>query len=225
MDGGGTVVPAWGLGIAWGILAALPLGLVARGAAAGDRAAALVPRASRRRAPRGRWATRPLGPVGRVASGLSTRRRTRRDEAVLIRELPVLLDLLGLAVGAGCTPFLALEVAARWAPPATAARVATVVRSCRLGVRLVDALREGARACPVLAPAADVLVASETTGAPAGPALARLAAEARSAARRRAEAHARTVPVRLLFPLVFLVLPAFGLLTVVPALLAGLARS
>jgi hypothetical protein len=33
------------------------------------------------------------------------------------------------------------------------------------------------------------------------------------------------VPVRLLFPLVFLVLPAFGLLTVVPALLSGLART
>jgi len=32
---------------------------------------------------------------------------------------------------------------------------------------------------------------------------------------------ARTVPVRLLFPLVFLVLPAFGLLTVVPALLTS----
>jgi hypothetical protein len=30
------------------------------------------------------------------------------------------------------------------------------------------------------------------------------------------------VPVRLLFPLIFLVLPAFGLLTVVPAVLAGI---
>ena len=33
---------------------------------------------------------------------------------------------------------------------------------------------------------------------------------------------ARTVPVRLLFPLVFLVLPAFLLLTVVPVVLASL---
>jgi len=30
--------------------------------------------------------------------------------------------------------------------------------------------------------------------------------------------------VRLLFPLVFVVLPAFGLLTVIPTLLAGLSR-
>jgi len=42
--------------------------------------------------------------------------------------------------------------------------------------------------------------------------------------RRAAEAHARRIPVRLLFPLVFLVLPAFVLLTVVPGLAAGLGR-
>ena len=46
----------------------------------------------------------------------------------------------------------------------------------------------------------------------------------RRAATRRAEAHARRIPVRLLFPLVFLVLPAFVLLTVVPGLAAGLGR-
>ena len=58
-------------------------------------------------------------------------------------------------------------------------------------------------------------------GAAVDDALARLAAESRRDLRRRAEARARTVPVRLLFPLVFLVLPAFGLLTVVPAVAAG----
>jgi tight adherence protein C len=76
---------------------------------------------------------------------------------------------------------------------------------------------------PSLRPLVDALLASERYGAPVGVALARLAVEQRAAVRRRAEARARTVPVRLLFPLVFLVLPAFGLLTVVPALLAGFA--
>jgi hypothetical protein len=49
--------------------------------------------------------------------------------------------------------------------------------------------------------------------------------EQRTTLRRRAEARARTVPVRLLFPLVFLVLPAFALLTVVPAVLGGLGAT
>ena len=52
----------------------------------------------------------------------------------------------------------------------------------------------------------------------------RLADEARAAARRRAETRARVLPVKLLFPLVFLVLPAFGLLTVAPALLSAMSR-
>jgi tight adherence protein C len=70
-----------------------------------------------------------------------------------------------------------------------------------------------------------VLVASDRLGAPAGPALTRLARELRADLRRQAETRARTLPVKLLFPLVFLVLPAFGLLTVVPALLQALART
>jgi tight adherence protein C len=70
----------------------------------------------------------------------------------------------------------------------------------------------------------DALLASDRLGAPVGPVLARLAAEERTALRRQAEAHARRVPVRLLFPLVFLILPAFVLLTVVPGLAAGLGR-
>jgi tight adherence protein C len=78
---------------------------------------------------------------------------------------------------------------------------------------------------PELRGLADALLASDRLGAPVGPALARLATEERAALRRRAEAHARRVPVRMLFPLVFLVLPAFGLLTLAPALLSGFARS
>ena len=83
---------------------------------------------------------------------------------------------------------------------------------------------EAAGRAPQLVPLADALTTSERTGAPVGPALARLAAEERAAARRRVESHARRVPVRLLFPLVFLVLPAFVVLTVVPGLAAGMAR-
>ena len=73
-------------------------------------------------------------------------------------------------------------------------------------------------------PLADALLASDRLGAPVGPALARLAAEQRAEVRRHAEAHARRVPVRLLLPLAFVVLPAFGLLTVIPTLLAGFSR-
>ena len=94
----------------------------------------------------------------------------------------------------------------------------------RSGVSFEAALDDAARSTPALRPVADALLASDRLGAPVGPVLARLAEEERTALRRRAEANARRIPVRLLFPLVFLVLPAFVLLTVVPGLAAGLGR-
>jgi tight adherence protein C len=127
-------------------------------------------------------------------------------------------------LAAGLTPYLALRVAARSAPEPVAARLAALVAGVEGGRRLAEALEEEAKASPPLQPLLDVLLASERFGAPVGPALARLAADGRARLRRGALVRARTLPVRLLFPLVFLVLPAFLLLTVGPVLLAGLRR-
>jgi tight adherence protein C len=161
----------------------------------------------------------------RVIGAIGTRRRARRTEAAVARELPVTVDLLAVAVGAGCTPFLAVDTAARWGPPALAVQLAEVRRACALGRGFDGALDDLATRIPQLRPLTDALLASDRFGAPVGDALLRLAAEQRTALRRRAEARARTVPVRLLFPLVFLVLPAFGLLTIVPAVFSGLGAT
>ncbi len=223
---------AWFLGLAWGAIAAAPLVRRARRmvvvgradptrsvtvSSAGRRVATMARRARER-------ASRASGPVGRVLADVRHRRLAGARDHALERELPVTLDLLGVAVDAGCTPYVAVETAARWAPPTVATRFERVLRACRMGAAFADALHESARAAPALAPVVDALLTADRLGAPVGPALARLAAEERSALRRRAEAHARRVPVRLLFPLVFLVLPAFVLLTVVPGLASGLAR-
>ncbi len=225
----------WALGLAWGALVAIPLATRARRAAPSMRAATLSvgagsatllePAPSPRRL--SGWTRRTLartGPVGRVVDGLTRRRCERARDAELARELPVVLDLLGVAIGAGCTPYLAVEVAARWSPPAVAGPLNSTLRACALGAGFDIALDATAQTTPLLRPLADALLASDRLGAPVGPVLARLADEERTALRRRAETHARKVPVRLLFPLVFLVLPAFVVLTVVPGLAAGLDR-
>lgn len=129
-----------------------------------------------------------------------------------------------MAVAAGLTPYLAVEVAGRVIPAPFADRLAAVVGATHRGLSLAEALDAEAVASPVLQPLLVVLAASERSGAPAEAALRRLAAGIRADARRRALARARTVPVRLLFPLVLLVLPAFLLLTVAPVVLASLSR-
>ena len=146
--------------------------------------------------------------------------RARRD--ALERTLPLALDVLTVAARAGYTPRLALQATAQWSPPALGRAFGGVEDRCRLGEGFARALDELATHEPILAPVAEALAVAERSGAPTADLLARLADESRAGYRRRAEAHARRVPVRLLFPLVFLVLPAFGLLTVVPALLLGL---
>ena len=214
-----SAVVLLGCGIGWGLLAAAPLvGRIRRDAVVG-RLRAAAPRAAPRRARS--W---DGGPVGRVARGILRARRQRRIDAQLARDLPTIFDLLGVAVGAGSTPRGALETATRWGPPAVAVHLRRVVVATELGASLTDALHELGQQSRALAPVADVLIASSRLGAPAGPALARLGDETRSTLRRQAEARARTLPVKLLFPLVFLVLPAFGLLTLAPAVISALHR-
>jgi pilus assembly protein TadC len=215
--------------LGWGSLALVSAQRFVRRACASDRARGLRPDASRTElvvsrdpwgAPTNRLLHR-LGPAGRVVRGLIRIRSARRRDDQLARELPAAVDLLAVAVSSGATPFGAVAVAARWAPAAIGASFATVLATCRLGATLETALADAARRDPRLAPLTSVLATGIRLGAAVNDSLARLAAESRRDLRRRAEARARTVPVRLLFPLVFLVLPAFALLTVVPAVAAG----
>ncbi|MCZ7529874.1 MAG: type II secretion system F family protein [Acidimicrobiia bacterium] len=227
---------AWLLAGCLGVLAALPLARRARAATVTDRTSRLsgtdpdaglvVAAATRlRRFETLRLVAARAGIVGRVLSGLARRRRQRRADALLRSEVPVAVDLVGVAVGAGCTPYLAVRVAGEWAPERVGAVLASVGQLWDMGATFSDAMSDvGVRHRPLRA-LSDALIASDRLGAPVGPALGRISAEARADTRREAEQRARALPVRLLFPLVFLVLPAFGLLTVAPALLSGLART
>lgn len=223
-----ALVP-WCIGAAWGVALAWPLARRAARVDVAARAATLAadPRANAR--VERSWGVRARlrdadGTVARVVRSLLSRRRAGAVDRTLARELPVAIDLLGVAVGAGCTPYLAVEVAARWSPAPVASAFDDVLRTCALGLDFESALDATARSVPRLRPLADALLATDRLGVPVGPVLARLAEEDRTALRRAAEAHAQRIPVRLLFPLVFLVLPAFVLLTVVPGLAAGLGR-
>lgn len=156
---------------------------------------------------------------------VARRRERRRQDAAVQAELPEVVDLFVLAVGAGLTVALAVPSVARHERGHVGTALDEVARRARLGARLADALADlpvlvGERARPL----ANVLVASERYGVALLPALERLATETRLDRRRAAEAAARRVPVKLLFPLVLCTLPAFALLTVVP-LLAGSLRS
>jgi len=220
------------LGIAWGGVASMPFLVLGRRMNAAARLRGLTPRRVRRgylgRVVRAGTAAvaavPPARTLGRVLRAPRRSRRRRRVDDAMARQVAVVVDLVAVGVGAGHTPYLAVELGARWSPPLVARDLDAVVGACAMGQSFDDALGELGRRTPAARGLTEALRTSARLGSPAAPALARLAVELRADLRRRAEARARTVPVRLCFPLVGCILPAFALLTVVPAVVAGITR-
>ena len=156
-----------------------------------------------------------------VLEGTRERRRRRVADAELAEALPLAVDLVAVAVGAGASFLQALDLAARWAPEVAAQRFEAVRQRVVLGAALPDALSAELSVAPALAPFVTAVVPALRLGAPLAPLLRTVGTEMRAAQVRAAMTRARAVSVRLIFPLVVLVLPAFALLTVVPALVAG----
>ena len=160
-----------------------------------------------------------------VAAVIGRRRARRRDRVLRIEgNLPEVIDLLGLVVGAGRPTVSALaDICPRVAEPFQS-ELAGVVKRTAAGEPFVESVR---RLRDSLGPSVSSVVyavtAAEIDGAPLQPALERAADEAHRRRRVRAEEAARRVPVLMLFPLVFCILPAFCLLTVVPLLIGTVA--
>ncbi len=169
----------------------------------------------------------PLGGLWLAGAGchsvLGRRRARARADRELLEELPEVVDLLRLAVSSGFTIPLAVGVVAERGSGRLAAELARARHSSDLGAAFADSLDEiPSRLGDPVRPVIRVLVGGLRDGTAVATALERVADEVRTDRRRRAEERARRVSIRLLFPLVCCVLPAFALLTVVPLLVSGL---
>ncbi len=149
--------------------------------------------------------------------------KARADKAAVTASLPDATDLLLVAIHAGLTPELALRRLRTYLDGPLRESVEQVFERLENGERfgdaldaLIDTLGEPAR--PLVA----ALTGSERYGLPLGPALDVVAAISRDQRRRAAETAARKLPVRLSFPLVLCILPAFIVLTVIPAIFGAL---
>lgn len=135
---------------------------------------------------------------------------------------PDAVELVVLAVRAGHAGVAALRAVAPHLHPVVADAFGAVTSRVDAGDRFADALSElPARLGPEAATLADTFAAAERHGLPLAPILERLADDARRQRRRRSDALARQLPVRLAAPLVLCTLPSFVLLAVAPLLLAA----
>lgn len=170
--------------------------------------------------PRWRAPARGIGfPIPVLTARRAARRRTAYDA-----EIPQLLDLLAAGSSAGLAAPLALRRAAESLRGPLGRELVSSFEAVDLGARWRDELASLADRLdlPDLRRTVAVLVRTEVLGSSLVVATRQLADDVRRARRAAMTEKARAAPVKMLFPLVFLVLPAFLLLTVVPVLLTTL---
>lgn len=123
------------------------------------------------------------------------------------------VELVTVALSAGLSPPAAVAAVAPLAPPAARPALAVAARRLRSGWVTESAFADGG-----LAALGETLGATERWGAPAAPALRRLADDLRADRRAAVETAAERTQLALIFPTTLLTLPAF-VLGVVPPLL------
>lgn len=147
----------------------------------------------------------------------------KQYELALNKELADLVDFFIIALGAGLTIRLAIEAILESIQdeilPKSKEVLVEVLDDTQLGTQLADALN---KVPDVLFPLMAPLIESERYGVQLLPILESISTQTKESARRRAETRARKIPVKLLFPLVVCILPAFGLLTLMPILVRSI---
>ena len=159
----------------------------------------------------------------RLPSAVASRRNRARRHA-LRAALPETADLLAVSMGAGLNVALALRRTVPHAPEPMRSELTRVDREISLGRPLHEALdaladRTGSDEIRTLV---SLLSEGDRLGTRVAESIERWAGDLWTRRRHELEAEAHRAPVKILFPLVFLILPAFLLTTVVPLLLSTL---
>lgn len=136
-----------------------------------------------------------------------------RSPAALIRQVPMIADMLAAAVSAGVHVDVALRAITDAIDEPAARTLRRVIHARALGATAIGAWVN----CPLpLQPIAQALIRTERSGAGLAEVLLGVADDARRTHRTNVEVAARTAGVRSVAPLAACFLPAFLLVGVVP---------
>lgn len=150
---------------------------------------------------------------------ISQRAVNRQTE--LQRALPDTMDLLTISVEAGLGFDAALAQVTRNVPGALSEEVARTLQEMQIGVSRVDAFRHLAERTDVEELNAFVLamIQADMFGVSVAKVLRAQARELRQKRRQRAERMAMKVPVKIVFPMIFCILPAIFVVVLGPAVI------
>jgi tight adherence protein C len=154
-------------------------------------------------------------PIGYV----DHRRRARKDS--IERGLPDLIDLLVVTLEAGLSFPQSLRLAATKVSGPLAQEVRLTLQEQNMGLTLSEALSNFQRRAetPGTKLFARSISQGEQLGVSTGQIMRNLAEEMRKRRRAYAEERAQKAPVKILFPLLFLIFPAIFIVLLLPAIL------
>jgi tight adherence protein C len=158
------------------------------------------------------------GPVMFVA------RRTRSRLEQVDYELPELIDLLVVTVEAGLGFSGSLQVASERLTGPLGDELRLAMQEQTMGLTTSEALSNMLARCqtPLMRSFVRAVLQGETLGVSIGKIMRDLATDMRKRRRQAAEEKAQKAPIKLLFPLVFLIFPAMFIVLLAPAVFSFL---
>lgn len=153
-------------------------------------------------------------PPWRKARGMH---RQHQQKAEAVGEV---VDLVRLAVLSGTSVHQVPQTVSPYVPTGARETFDDICRRLRNGVSFGEAVDVLENDVPEFHPLVSVLRSAAYDGVPLSQSLDQVAEDVRRQTQRRAEQKARRLPVLLLFPLVFCILPALGFIALVPLALS-----
>jgi tight adherence protein C len=160
--------------------------------------------------------------VGWFVPGFVVQRRAESRLHRIDRGMPELIDLLVVTVEAGLSISAALQLAGERMTGPIGDELRIVLQEQRMGLTPVQALENMVSRCPT--PAVEAFARAMAQGALLGVSIGQilrsLAVEMRKRRRAMAEQQAQKAPIKMLFPLVFMIFPALFVVILGPALVS-----
>ena len=146
-------------------------------------------------------------------------RRTRQRFDKIDRQMPEMIDLLVVTIEAGLGILASMRVASEGLPDPLGQELRLTLQEQRMGLSVFEAIESlGRRAnAPNMRIFVRALIQGEKLGVSIGTTMRNVALEMRKRRKAVVEEKAQKMPVKLLFPLVFLIFPAIMIVLLVPA--------
>jgi tight adherence protein C len=163
--------------------------------------------------------------AGWTAPMTIVRNRSRRRLGQIDYELPELIDLLVVTVEAGLGFNGSLQVAAERLEGALGDELRLALQEQAMGLSTNEALKNmlGRSETPAMRSFVRSILQGETLGVSIGEIMRNLAVEMRKRRRASAEERAQKAPIKILFPLIFLIFPAMFVILLGPAVFQFMA--